>query len=102
MSSSKDRLDKMEDAINLARCLQRPLYSGLPAREKLMIDLLKIRAAVPDTSGEGASLWVKKAVEGLLPIHHSFGYVTPYGDVTILADELKALNWLKSELEKIG
>lgn len=82
--------------------LQRlqPLRSGLPSKEQLVLELLKIRASVIDAGvGTEAVKWAQDAAEAL-SLRHSFGWMSPYGDIEFASDSLEALNWLKDELEK--
>lgn len=78
----------------------QPLRSGLPTEEQLVIELLKIRAAVPESrSGPDAISWARDAVKEL-SLRHMFGWTTPFGNVELVSDSLEALNWMKRELEK--
>jgi hypothetical protein len=77
-----------------------PLRSGLPTEERLVLELLKIRASVTDPgNGSNATKWAQDAVKAL-SVRHSIEWVSPYGDIEFSSKSLEALNWLKSELEK--
>lgn len=76
------------------------LRSGLPSRDALVLDLLKIRASreTPEGGRESAR-WAEEAVDKIQPLRHSIALLTPYGEVELVAGSLEALDWSRRVLD---
>jgi hypothetical protein len=82
-----------------ARFCDSPIESRLPSKERLILDLLTVRATIPDHSGESAVRWARDAISKL-SLRHAVWLTTPFGDVEVISHNLDALNWIKDEWGK--